>query len=374
VTGEYPPQPGGVSDYTRLVAQGLASSGDEVCVWTSPAQGETPTDPGVRVVRLPDRFGPRGLAVLDAELRSEWRCSRVLVQYVPHMYGCRAMNVAFCSWLAIRARRMSVMFHEVAFPMGRRQKLTHNILGGITHAMAALVARAAERIFVSVPSWGELLRRRLRVRRPVCWLPVPANVPTIVDGDAVSRLRARLLPRRDGTLIGHFGTFHPAATPLLADVLTRLLWKHDGRSAVLVGRGSDRFVADLAKRSPELRDRLAARADIPATDVAEHLAACDFLMQPYLDGVSSRRSTAMAGLGLGVPIVSNEGAATEPLWCGEGLAQLVPGFDAVRLAETAEAILDDPPAREALSRRGRAGYERHFSLSCTLDRLRTYVQ
>jgi len=39
LTGEYPPQPGGVSDYTRLVAEGLAVGGDEVHVW-APEVGE----------------------------------------------------------------------------------------------------------------------------------------------------------------------------------------------------------------------------------------------------------------------------------------------------------------------------------------------
>src|SRR5579862_6625194 len=33
ITPEYPPQTGGVSDYTRLVAEGLAEKGDVVHVW-----------------------------------------------------------------------------------------------------------------------------------------------------------------------------------------------------------------------------------------------------------------------------------------------------------------------------------------------------
>ena len=41
LTGEYPPQPGGVSDYTRLVAEGLAAVGDEVAVY-APPQGLGP--------------------------------------------------------------------------------------------------------------------------------------------------------------------------------------------------------------------------------------------------------------------------------------------------------------------------------------------
>ena len=36
LTGEYPPQSGGVSDYTRLVVEGLAAVGDEVAVYAPP--------------------------------------------------------------------------------------------------------------------------------------------------------------------------------------------------------------------------------------------------------------------------------------------------------------------------------------------------
>src|SRR5947209_3461982 len=37
VTGEYPPRPGGVGDYSALLAAGLAAAGGEVHVWTASA-------------------------------------------------------------------------------------------------------------------------------------------------------------------------------------------------------------------------------------------------------------------------------------------------------------------------------------------------
>ena len=51
LTGEYPPRPGGVADYTSQVAAGLAEAGDEVHVWTTGAVGPTPEVPGVAVRR-----------------------------------------------------------------------------------------------------------------------------------------------------------------------------------------------------------------------------------------------------------------------------------------------------------------------------------
>src|SRR6187401_3142136 len=112
LTGEYPPQPGGVSDYTRLVAHGLADAGDAVTIWAPPCEGADETFPGVTVRRLPDRFGPRSVRIAGGGFDRAPGPKRWLVQYVPHAFGWKAANVLFCLWL--RARRRDgiwVMFH-----------------------------------------------------------------------------------------------------------------------------------------------------------------------------------------------------------------------------------------------------------------------
>src|SRR5207247_3483550 len=117
ITGEYPPQIGGVSDYTQLVARGLADAGDSVIVWAPPAAGSDVRYPHVDVRRLPDCFGPRSLQVLSSALRRSSTPHRILVQYVPHAFGWKAANVPFCLWL--RARRRDpvwVMVHVVLMP------------------------------------------------------------------------------------------------------------------------------------------------------------------------------------------------------------------------------------------------------------------
>ena len=157
LTGEYPPQHGGVSDYTRLVAEGLAAVGDEVAVY-APPQGLGPDSapPGVQVRRLPDRFGLRGLRWLDREL-VRCRPDRVLIQYVPHAFGWKAMNLPFVAWVLIRRVRrrddVRVMFHEVAFPWVRRP-LRHNVLAAVNRVMAAVLLRACTRAYVSHPGLG----------------------------------------------------------------------------------------------------------------------------------------------------------------------------------------------------------------------------
>ena len=161
LTGEYPPVPGGVADYTRLVARALVTQGDAVTVWT-PASGHVAfgtDDHGVRIEALPDHFGPRALAALECRVGRRDPAHRLFVQYVPHAFGWRGGNLPFCLWLATRPRRATwVMFHEVYVPIDRRQSLLANGLGVVTRAMASLVAAAASRIFVSIPAWERLVR------------------------------------------------------------------------------------------------------------------------------------------------------------------------------------------------------------------------
>src|SRR5262249_24483488 len=116
ITGEYPPQPGGVSDYTRLLAAGLAAAGSEVHVWCPSAPSPARHRTGVTVHRQLGQLGPSHLARVGRQLDRFPRPRRLLVQWVPHAYGWQSLNVAFCAWLLYRARicrdDVQVMVHE----------------------------------------------------------------------------------------------------------------------------------------------------------------------------------------------------------------------------------------------------------------------
>jgi glycosyltransferase involved in cell wall biosynthesis len=317
----------------------------------------------VCVCRLPDNFGPRGLPKLDLELH-RYRPHRILIQYVPHAYGWKAMNLPFALWVSACSRRIApvwVMFHEVAFPF-RWRPPAHAILGAITRAMARLVAGAAERLFSSTEVWGPLIRKLCPRAKPVEWLPIPSNIPNDSDIEAV-----RSAP---GTAIGHFGTYGPATAELLGSTLFSLLAKHD-RSAILLGRGGVGFRDRFTARHPELSGRIFATGELPPRELAAKLRGCDVLIQPFIDGISSRRTSVMAGLANGVPLVSNLGLLSESLWMGERGIALASSPNSNALAAMTETILalgDEP--RAEMGRRAAALYREWFSLDRTLSTLR----
>jgi glycosyltransferase involved in cell wall biosynthesis len=372
ITGEYPPQTGGVSDYTRLVAEGLARAGDDVHVWCPCWPGQSPPAPGIQVHRLPDHFGPRGLARLDAGLRDLPRDTRLLVQYVPHAYGCKAMNVPFCWWLQ-RQRRLPtwLMVHEAAFPLGWGQPVRHMVLGVVTRLMAFLAVRASRRLFVTVPAWRPLLERYVSAGCPIDWLPVPSTLPTEVDPARVRAVRERVAGRPGALVLGHFGTFGPSVAAMVRSVLPAVLRRDENAVALLIGRSAENFANTLREEHLDLAGRLRAAEGLPAAEVADHLAACDVLFQPYPDGVSTRRTTVMSGLALGLPVVTNEGPLSEPLWRASQAVALADGGSPEAMTHSVEFLLRDGPHRNQLGQRARQFYGQHFQLDRVIRVLRS---
>jgi glycosyltransferase involved in cell wall biosynthesis len=375
VTGEYPPQAGGVADYTALVARGLADAGDAVTVYAPRlARGKEHDSPGVAVVRLADHFGPRGLLALDAALARHPRPDRILVQYVPHAYGWKAMNLPFAAWVATRAHRLApvwVMFHEVHFPF-RWRPPTHALLGATTCLMSRLVAGAASRVFVAIPAWGDRLRRICPRGKPAEWLPVPCNVGTTAEPAVVREVRDRYAG--SGTrLVGHFGTFGGMITDLLGPAVAAVLGRVPDTRLLLIGRGAEHFRGRFVAAHPELAERASAAGELPPDAVAAHLRACDALVQPYPDGISCRRTSVMGGLANGVPVVSNLGALSESLWAGLSCVRLAPAPDPIALAAAAEAVLALAPAvRAEMGRRAATLYAGRFGVENTITRLRAH--
>jgi glycosyltransferase involved in cell wall biosynthesis len=277
-----------------------------------------------------------------------------------------AMNVPFCLWLLCCAPGpVWTMFHEVAYPwVVGPSKL--NVLAAATRAMGCVLLAASERAFVSIPAWARLLRPYNLARRPVDWLPVPSNLPINIKPAEAATVRKRVSPS-GGVIIGHFGSFALSVVSMLRKFLPELLRRDARRIGLLVGRGGEIFRDSLLNEHPNLAGRIHAPGALPAESAACHLAACDLLVQPYPDGASCRRSSLMAGVALGIPIVTTSGRLTEPLWEASGAVAL---SDAAGMVRRAEELLADEHKRAAIGHRAKAVYAEHFGIEHTVAMLR----
>src|SRR5687768_15809878 len=95
ITPEYWPHCGGVADYTRQIALELAQAGDKVHVWCpAGCAGEAGDAPAIHPAL--GRFTKDDLAAVDVLFDEFPAPRRLLVQWVPHGYGFRSMNLHFC--------------------------------------------------------------------------------------------------------------------------------------------------------------------------------------------------------------------------------------------------------------------------------------
>jgi glycosyltransferase involved in cell wall biosynthesis len=369
VTPEYPPTIGGVGDYTRQVARGLADAGDDVHVWC-PGGEEDRSERTVTVHRTLGGFGRADLQRTDAALRAFPAPRRILVQWVPHGYGRRAMNVPFCLWLGRRAAagdRVELMVHEpyLEFAGSWRQAMA----AAVHRVMTIVLLRAAAQVWMSIPAWQPRLKPYAFGRRvPFVWLPIPSALDQ-PQQNAIAAARARR-GAEHACLIGHVGTYGSLIATLLDAFLPELLRSTGDARLLLIGAESDAYASGFLSKHPEFRERVVATGPVDAVDISTSIAACDVLIQPYPDGVSARRTTAMAGLSLGVPVVTTSGHLTEPFWEESRVVRLAPVGDWRTFNSHVSTLLSTPDERRRLSSDARRYYDEHFDLRHTISALR----
>ncbi len=376
ITCEYPPQSGGVSDYSHAIANGLAAKGETVHVWCPAINVQETNSEGVTVHRELGRMAPTDLRRVGTMLDKFPGPRRLLVQWVPQGYGYRAMNLPFCLWLWQRAKfrqdRVEIMVHEpfLAFREGSGKQ---DLVAAVHRIMIAILLMAASRVWVSIPQWETRLRPFAFGRdRIFGWLPVPSNIPVIDDSPGIAELRARYAPRGE-SLVGHFGAYDHYMTKLMLEVVPSLLTQPHKPAILFLGKGSLELRNRLVHDHPDLGQQVHATGIQSSRDLSRHISACHLMLQPYQDGVSGRRSSTMALLAHGRAVVTTIGKATESCWIESEAVKLVKVGDIDTLVDVTRGLLSDTQERCRLGAVARTFYYEVFDLQRTIGALREAV-
>lgn len=365
LTGEFPPVCGGVGDYTTALADALARAGDDVEVWTRDGGA---TRGGITVHGLPDAFGRRAARVLEAAWQE--RPGIVLVQYVPQAFGRGGMNLRFCRWLARQRQQgtdVRTMFHEPYTYFSWRPRQI--VQAFVQRRMAAVLLTASAHCYVSTETWIRYLRPYGELPDADV-LPIPSTLPGDADAGTTARFRDMFSGGRSQPVIGHFGTYGRHVATELRALLPALAASVPSARFAFIGENGERFLQQVSTTDAALAARGTATGRLSPADAAAALTACDILVQPYPDGVTTRRTSVMAGLRGGVPTVTTSGLLTEPVWTATRAVALAAVGDPSGAANQVRSLLADDEARRALGARGREIYAREFSLERSVACLR----
>jgi glycosyltransferase involved in cell wall biosynthesis len=291
------------------------------------------------------------------------RADAVLLQYNPFSYGRRGFAPSLLFELAqlrLTRRRplMAVMVHETYVDM---KNWRWALMGGWQRLQLRAVRALTDVQLCATEAWVERLARR-RQAANLHHLPVGSNFPDRRTDRA--RERRRLGVEADGLVLACFGLHDPGRLEphiwSAAEAVAR-----SGRPVLLLslgsGQASDRHRGAVRVHAPGFRDDDA---------VARLLSAADIFLAPYGDGVSTRRTTVMAALQHGIPVVGTDGPLTDPvLRQSTDAVRLVPVQQRERFAREVAALAASDEDRLALGRAGRKLYRSRFDWPVLADRL-----
>lgn len=365
ITCEYTPQVGGVADFTRGLAANLSAHGVPTHVWAPGTEGTSIGADGVVVHRELGTFSRRDLARARALLQSHQAGGRLLLQWVPHGFGQRAMNVHVVLWFRqlVRQDRFSgdVMVHEPFLPF-RGQTWLVKTVSLVQRWMTRAVVRTASTIFVSTTAWVPRLASLCKRGTPFTLLPVSSPVPVQDDALDQSVLWASSAKSStDGPVLGHFGKYGDGTWQLTAQLIARTAELRPEVRFILMGQGSDDARVRLCANAPDLTTRIIATGTTDHATLSRHLQACHIMLQPYADGATARRTTLMAALSHGIATVTTDGELTEALWRESQAVLLCRAGDVAALLRAVQELIDVPQRRSALAERGRQFYIDRFT-------------
>lgn len=360
-----PPALDGIGDHTARFAEALARSA-RVRILT--AQDDASPIPSVEVRRAFECSSHKIRGLVDAVAGDppDW----LILQFDQFSYGRWGLNPFLP--LAIRAikrscprTRIAWIAHEDFVPV---TSWKFAIMTAWQRAQFVALGHLADLVFFSIGPWVDRYSRWFP-RKTVRHLPCGSNIPR----SGVTRAEARQrLGIEEGTFVaGVFGTIN--ASRLLPSI---------SRAATALHRASDDF--RLLYVGPHGAALRAALGDVPLLDagrlpaeaVSAHLAAMDVHLAPFIDGVSTRRSSFMAGLQHGVPSLGTAGPLTDAmLHRVNGEAFLLTPVDRPEEFEReALELFRDPGRRSQIGAGGQRLYEASFSFESVAERFLAAVR
>lgn len=338
----------GVADYCNHLSEALRARGISLAI---------------ERVAWEERGWRRALRSLRRHARS-WRDSWVLVQYTALAWSARGFPLRFPRVLHILKRagaRVGVVYHDVEPFTGPRfiDRLRHAVqLRAMRRAMDA-----SEVAVFTVPM------EKLSWMQPhyshAVFIPVGANLP--VAGEAASRKRAA----SDGKLnIAVFsvtgGKFMQKEVGEIADAVRFAAARVKSLNLTVFGRHSEDAESELRKRLDGVSVEIQVMGLLSNEEVVRTMSNCHVLL--FVRGtISTRRSSAIAGIACGLPVIAAEGPETSSLIKDAGVAFYSPQKKG-DLGQVLLHVLEDEHYRAALAQRSWIVQQRFFSWNAIAGR------
>jgi glycosyltransferase involved in cell wall biosynthesis len=290
----------------------------------------------------------------------DWRGTWILVQYTALAWSARGFPVRFLRVLRVlrnSGAKLAVVFHD-AEPFGGTRMIDRFRRMLQIRAMRAAVAIADHAVFTVPPeklSWTDGIARKFS------FIPVGASLPLPIAIEQHDRIHSPPAVCVFGITGGSAGDRETrdiiAAVGYASQQLGPL-------RLIIFGRHAEVREQALRESLGDLSVEIDVAGVVDDKALLEKFAAADVLL--FVRGtISSRRSSAIAGIACGLPTIALQGTETAPPITDAGVVLLPETQDEktlqLRFGEALVRLFSDNQLRVDLIRRSRVMHDRFFA-------------
>ena len=346
LTGEYPPMQGGIADYTAILARNLQQLAVTPAILIDQTYGQARLAEQVPVHPAVCNWGFQSWADIKQFL-SRYPTDVLHIQYQAAAFDLKG----WINWLPWGLRRWSgcpkivTTFHDLRIPyLFPKAGLLRwqAILTLARYSHAVICTNSEDRARLEQYPWADHISQ----------IPLGNNVPLNPPADYDRQAWRKKLGFAEQTVgLAYFGFLNESkgGEELMAVLASLVARGIDARLLMIGGDvgDSDPTNRHYARRvrqlmaEQNLTERVIFTGYVDLPQVSAHLLAADLAVMPYRDGVSFRRTTLLAVLQHGLPVISTRPAVALPqLVEGENML-LVPPGDVAGLTEQIIRVVDD---------------------------------
>lgn len=302
-------------------------------------------------------------------MATQWCGTWILVQYTALAWSARGFPQKLIPAIKIlksAGARVAIVYHDAEPYSGSR--LVDSLRRYIqVRTMRRALAEADLAIFTVEPqklSWPPA-----KLPPQSTFIPVGANLP--IPDEPAPPAAQNSLPTVGVFSItgGHSGT---RETQIILSTLRYAASKIGRLHLSVFGRHAELRQSELREGLRDFPISLDVEGVIEPEQVVRKLSACDVIL--FVRGtISSRRSSAIAGIACGLPMVAFSGSETASPITDAGVV-LVPPEQPDQLNTAFVQVLSDRDLRDKLSARSRAAFRQHFSWPAIAKRFASLLQ
>lgn len=358
ISRNFPPTICGVGDYSYWLAKTFGDFDNEITVITSDKNKNF--NEKNNIIAIGNSWGTFKLINTISALKPDI----VIIQYVCQMYGRAGIAPAIVISvllikLLFRKTKLLITFHELWIPLNPKEF----ILGIIQRLQVAIIAITADIGIVTTQSRKKALNRLFPWKK-IYKIPVGSNIPIrdlkhcrdeVLLPDALSH----------NLILSTFGRLHPERDLItVLKTIPIILKNYDKVILKVIGKidtGPDYNTALEEIKQLGIEKNIEWTSTCTAGEIIKHLQNSDVYISPEFDGASGRRTTVMAALSCGLPIIAYNGYDTEKVFINEENIILISPKSPEILAENIIKLAKDKNKMLSLGKEARKTFDAYFS-------------